>query len=139
MRSEHRYILGHDALEIERLQLQSAVISSVTRRLIDQSGIRPGMQVLDIGCGVGDVSTLLADAVGETVTESPLWRLFAMTYRDARSKFSIASSIGSSTGLALMVLASSAQQARRGIAAISPYLRGSSFAMIHLPVRIMRS
>jgi ubiquinone/menaquinone biosynthesis C-methylase UbiE len=66
MRSEHQYILGHDALEIERLQLQAAVISSITRRLIDQSGIRPGMHVLDIGCGAGDVSMLLADAVGET-------------------------------------------------------------------------
>jgi ubiquinone/menaquinone biosynthesis C-methylase UbiE len=66
MRSEHRYVLGHDAFEIERLQLQSAVIGSVTRRLIEQSGIRPGMHVLDIGCGLGDVSMLLADAVGET-------------------------------------------------------------------------
>ena len=66
MRSEHQYVLGHDALEIERLQLQAAVIGSVTRRLIDQSGIRPGMHVLDIGCGPGDVSMLLADAVGET-------------------------------------------------------------------------
>src|SRR5579871_1245816 len=66
MRSEHRYVLGHDAPEIERLQLQAAVIGPVTRRLIDQSGIRAGMQVLDIGCGPGDVSMLLADAVGET-------------------------------------------------------------------------
>ena len=66
MRSEHQYVLGHDALEIERLQLQAAVIGSITRRLIDQSGIRPGMHVLDIGCGPGDVSMLLADAVGET-------------------------------------------------------------------------
>jgi SAM-dependent methyltransferase len=66
MRSEHRYALGHDAFEIERLQLQSTVIGSVTRRLIEQSGIRPGMHVLDIGCGVGDVSMLLAEAVGET-------------------------------------------------------------------------
>jgi ubiquinone/menaquinone biosynthesis C-methylase UbiE len=66
MRSEHRYALGHDAFEIERLQLQSTVIGPVTRRLIEQSGIRPGMHVLDIGCGVGDVSMLLAHAVGET-------------------------------------------------------------------------
>jgi 2-polyprenyl-3-methyl-5-hydroxy-6-metoxy-1,4-benzoquinol methylase len=66
MRSEHRYVLGHDPFEIERLQLQAAVIGPVTRRLIEQSGIRTGMHVLDIGCGVGDVSMLLADAVGET-------------------------------------------------------------------------
>lgn len=66
MRGEHPYVLGHEALEIERLQLQASVIGSITRRLIEQSGIRPGMQVLDIGCGVGDVSMLLADAVGET-------------------------------------------------------------------------
>jgi ubiquinone/menaquinone biosynthesis C-methylase UbiE len=66
MRSEHQYVLGHEAPEIERLQLQAAVIGSVTRRLIEQSGIRPGMHVLDIGCGAGDVSMLLAEAVGET-------------------------------------------------------------------------
>jgi ubiquinone/menaquinone biosynthesis C-methylase UbiE len=66
MRSEHRYVLGHEAHEIDRLQLQAAVIGSITRRLIDQSGIRSGMHVLDIGCGVGDVSMLLADAVGKT-------------------------------------------------------------------------
>jgi SAM-dependent methyltransferase len=66
MRSEHQYVLGHDAPEIERLQLQAAVFGPITRRLIDQSGIRPGMTVLDIGCGAGDVSMLLADAVGET-------------------------------------------------------------------------
>jgi protein-L-isoaspartate O-methyltransferase len=29
---------------------------------------RPGMRVLDIGCGAGDVSMLVADAVGESGT-----------------------------------------------------------------------
>ena len=66
MRSEHQYVLGHDAFEIERLQLQAAIFRPVTRRLIEQSGIRAGMRVLDIGCGAGDVAMLLADAVGET-------------------------------------------------------------------------
>jgi predicted O-methyltransferase YrrM len=65
-RSAQQYVLGHDALEIERLQLQAAVIGPVTRRLIEQCGIGRGMNVLDIGCGAGDVSMLLADAVGES-------------------------------------------------------------------------
>src|SRR5262245_7626689 len=62
------YILGHADLEIKRLQLQAEIIAGVTRRLIRESGIGPGMRVLDIGCGVGDVSMLLAEAVGETGT-----------------------------------------------------------------------
>src|SRR5215469_2578762 len=66
MRTEQAYVLGHEALEIERLQLQGAVIAPVTRRLVAQSGIGPGMHVLDIGCGIGDVSMLLAEAVGMT-------------------------------------------------------------------------
>jgi SAM-dependent methyltransferase len=66
MGHEHHYVLGHDAPEIERLQLQASIFGPVTRRLIEQSGIRPGMRVLDIGCGAGDVAMLLADAVGAT-------------------------------------------------------------------------
>src|SRR6202043_1576864 len=48
------------------LQLQASVLAPVTRRLIRQCGIGPGMRVLDIGCGVGDVSMLVAEAVGNT-------------------------------------------------------------------------
>jgi SAM-dependent methyltransferase len=59
------YFLGHADPEIERLQLQAGLIGGITRRLISEAGIQPGMRVLDIGCGVGDVSMLLAEAVGE--------------------------------------------------------------------------
>lgn len=58
------YLLGHADPEIERLQIQARCLEGVTRRLIQESGLRPGMRVLDIGCGVGDVSMLVADAVG---------------------------------------------------------------------------
>jgi SAM-dependent methyltransferase len=58
------YVLGHSDFEIERLQIQAAVLASITRRLIAECNIRPGMRVLDIGCGAGDVSMLLAEAVG---------------------------------------------------------------------------
>jgi ubiquinone/menaquinone biosynthesis C-methylase UbiE len=59
------YVLGHADLEIERLQFQACIIADVSRRLIRECGIGPGMRVLDIGCGVGDMSMLLADAVGD--------------------------------------------------------------------------
>ena len=65
-RTDADYFLGHDDEEIARLQLQAGVIEGVTRRLIGDCSIEPGMRVLEIGCGVGDVSMLLADAVGES-------------------------------------------------------------------------
>jgi ubiquinone/menaquinone biosynthesis C-methylase UbiE len=58
------YTLGHTDLEIERLQLQAGIVAGITGRLIRESGIGPGMRVLEIGCGTGDVSMLLAEAVG---------------------------------------------------------------------------
>src|SRR5262249_13443974 len=58
------YILGHAEHEIKRLELQGAIIEGVTRRLIRDSGIGNGMRMLEIGCVAGDVSLLLAEAVG---------------------------------------------------------------------------
>src|SRR5215813_9222713 len=58
-------VLDYSASEIARLKLNADVIAGVTRRLIQDSGIQPGMRVLDIGCGVGDVSMLLAETVGK--------------------------------------------------------------------------
>jgi ubiquinone/menaquinone biosynthesis C-methylase UbiE len=60
------YALGHSDPEIERLQIQAKCLEGVTRRLVFDSGIRRGMRVLDLGCGVGDVSMLIAETVGPT-------------------------------------------------------------------------
>ncbi len=60
------YIFGHADPELERLQFQARIVEGVTRRFIRESGVAPGMRVLDIGCGVGDVSLLLAEAVGDS-------------------------------------------------------------------------
>jgi ubiquinone/menaquinone biosynthesis C-methylase UbiE len=59
------YFLGHADIEIERLQLQAGIVGGITRRLISEAGIKPEMHVLDVGCGAGDVSMLLAEAVGD--------------------------------------------------------------------------
>jgi ubiquinone/menaquinone biosynthesis C-methylase UbiE len=64
MTANSDYLLGHAELEIERLQIQARCLEGATRRLLQESGLRPGMRVLDVGCGVGDVSMLVADTVG---------------------------------------------------------------------------
>ena len=58
------YDLGHAAAELERLKVQAAVMAPITRRLFEEAGIGPGMRILDIGSGAGDVAILLADLVG---------------------------------------------------------------------------
>jgi SAM-dependent methyltransferase len=50
--------------EHERLGRQSALYEPFTRRLLQRAGIGPGMRVLDVGCGPGDVSFLLSELVG---------------------------------------------------------------------------
>lgn len=59
-----RYVLGHSEGEVERLIAQARFIEPITRRWFIEAGIGPGMRVLDVGCGVGDVSFLAAELVG---------------------------------------------------------------------------
>jgi ubiquinone/menaquinone biosynthesis C-methylase UbiE len=58
------YALGHSTGEIDRLIKQAAFIDTITERLLRSAGIAPGMRVLDLGCGAGDVSFLSARLVG---------------------------------------------------------------------------
>lgn len=57
------YVLGHSERELERLRRQGALFSDLTRDLLVRAGLKKGMRVLDIGCGVGDVSLIAADLV----------------------------------------------------------------------------
>src|SRR5215510_4374556 len=50
------YVMGHDDRERRRLVLQASILDPITEQLFRRAGISSGMNVLDIGCGVGDVS-----------------------------------------------------------------------------------
>jgi SAM-dependent methyltransferase len=58
------YALGHSEQELERLSHQGQVFAPFTRQLFGQAGLRPGMSILDVGSGAGDVSFLAAELVG---------------------------------------------------------------------------
>src|SRR5262245_28693227 len=58
------YVMGHDERERRRLVLQASILNPLTEQLFRRTGISSGMSVLDIGCGVGDVSLLAARLVG---------------------------------------------------------------------------
>lgn len=58
------YVLGHADHELSRLDLQGLVYRDVTRWSFRAAGVAPGMRVLDLGCGTGDVSLLAAELVG---------------------------------------------------------------------------
>jgi len=60
------YPLGTDPLELERLRFQHEVWGPVTSAFFDRLGVKPGMRVLDLGCGPGFVSLDLAQRVGPT-------------------------------------------------------------------------
>ena len=60
------YALGHSSRELDRLSFQGSVFAPFTLQLFTQAGLKPGMRVLDVGSGSGDVSFLAADLVGES-------------------------------------------------------------------------
>jgi 2-polyprenyl-3-methyl-5-hydroxy-6-metoxy-1,4-benzoquinol methylase len=58
------YAMGYTARELDRLMFQSRLLRPMTERLLRGAGIGPGMRVLDVGCGAGDVGLLAAELVG---------------------------------------------------------------------------
>lgn len=64
--SESSYLLGHADVEVKRLLLQGRLYNDYTEHALRQAGLRPGMRVLDIGSGPGDVSFIAARLVGPT-------------------------------------------------------------------------
>jgi ubiquinone/menaquinone biosynthesis C-methylase UbiE len=60
------YILGNRSSEIKRLEVQAALFEPLTRQTLLNAGLKKGMSCIDIGCGSGSVSRLMAKMVGKT-------------------------------------------------------------------------
>jgi hypothetical protein len=57
------YMLDNTPAERARLSRNAEGLRPMTERLFRAAGIGPGLSVLDVGCGNGDVSFLAADLV----------------------------------------------------------------------------
>jgi SAM-dependent methyltransferase len=55
---------GFGEEELNRLEAQGRAQARATRMIFAEAGIRPGMRVLDIGCGAGDATFEAAELVG---------------------------------------------------------------------------
>jgi SAM-dependent methyltransferase len=60
------YVMGHTDRERRRLSVQAAVLNPLTDSFLRRAGISAGMNVLEFGCGVGEVSLIAARLVGSS-------------------------------------------------------------------------
>ena len=58
------YVLGNGTQEQERLKLQGRFLEKWAEQFLLSASLEPGMSVLDLGCGMGDVSLLAGRLVG---------------------------------------------------------------------------
>ena len=65
-KNDPTYALGRSEDEYQRLTEQAAFFRPLTERLFREAGIGPGMRVLDVGSGAGDVAFLVSELVGST-------------------------------------------------------------------------
>lgn len=59
-----QYALGHAEQELERLAVMGRLWEPFTTQVFRDAGLAKGMRVLDVGCGGGDVSFLVARLIG---------------------------------------------------------------------------
>src|SRR5262245_44329355 len=60
------YVMGHDDRERRRLGLQASILNPLSDQLLRRAGLSTGLRVLDIGCGIGELSMVAARLVGPT-------------------------------------------------------------------------
>ena len=61
---ETKYVLGHTDRERRRLALQASILNPLTDSFLRRAGVSAGMRVLELGCGIGEVSLIAARLVG---------------------------------------------------------------------------
>ncbi len=61
-----KYVLGSTNQEVKRLDIQSAIFEKETLQTLKHAGIKTDMRCLDLGCGTGNTSLLIADLVGKS-------------------------------------------------------------------------
>jgi ubiquinone/menaquinone biosynthesis C-methylase UbiE len=83
------YVLGHSDRELARLERQGAIFAEATEDMLRRAGLAPGMRVLDVGCGAGDVALIAAKLVGRTGTVLGVDRVDAALH-SARTRANIA-------------------------------------------------
>src|SRR5262245_60085210 len=59
-----RYVMGHDDRERRRLSLQASILNPISDQLLRRAGLSAGLRVLDLGCGIGELSMVAARLVG---------------------------------------------------------------------------
>jgi MFS family permease/ubiquinone/menaquinone biosynthesis C-methylase UbiE len=64
--SHNEYLLGHSSNEEERLRRLPGELALDSSRFLDQFGIQPGSQAVDLGCGPRGILDLLAERVGKS-------------------------------------------------------------------------
>src|SRR5262245_10878570 len=64
LRESNSYVLATGEAAAYRLRLLHSLYGPGTRRVLLEAGLQRGMHGADLGCGVGMVSSVLADLVG---------------------------------------------------------------------------
>lgn len=60
-----RYPLGRSQSETDRLMWSARQLRTSIEQFLKDAGVEPGMKVLDVGCGAGDVSLIAGEIVGQ--------------------------------------------------------------------------
>jgi ubiquinone/menaquinone biosynthesis C-methylase UbiE len=64
MTAKPEYVLGHTDRERRRLALQATILNPQTDSFLRRAGVSAGMSILELGCGIGEVSLIAARLIG---------------------------------------------------------------------------